>query len=99
MAEPFNPDALRESAIEYARGALEAHRAENYRRAAVEAGTALEHLAKAALASRTPALVADLRHETSAAMIAWLLKVDGAKPPARPRSIGLWEALLTPGRS
>jgi hypothetical protein len=92
MAELFSPEAFYESAHEFARTALEAHHAENYRRVALDAGTALEHLAKAALARRSPALLAELRND-SAPMIAWLLRVDGAKPPARIRTIGLFEAL------
>lgn len=93
MAELFSPDTFCDSALDFARTALEAHHAENYRRVALEAGTALEHLAKAALARRSRALLAELKNDSSAAMIAWLLRVDGAKPPPRIRTIGLWEAL------
>jgi hypothetical protein len=64
-----------------------------YRRVALDAGTALEHLAKAALARRSPALLVELRNDSSVAMLGWLLRVDGAKPPARLRTIGLREAL------
>ena len=93
MAELFSPDTFCDSALDFARTAPEAHHAENYRRVALEAGTALEHLAKAAQARRSRALLAELKNDSSAAMIAWLLRVDGAKPPPRIRTIGLWEAL------
>jgi hypothetical protein len=94
MPDSFSIEAFYDSALQFARTALEAHHNEDYRRVALDAGTALEHLAKAALASRSLALLADLRHESSVASLAWLLKVKDAKPPARIRSISLWEALL-----
>jgi len=93
MAELFSPESFYDGALDFARTALEAHHDENYRRVALDAGTALEHLAKAALARRSPALLAELKNDSSGTLLAWFLRIDGAKTPARVRTIGLWEAL------
>ena len=62
MPTRFSPDAFYRGAREFARSALEAHHAGNHRRVALDAGTAVEHLAKACLARRSRALLAELRN-------------------------------------
>jgi len=95
MAEAFSVNGFYDSARDFARTALEAHHAENYRRVALDAGTALEHLAKACLVNRSPALlVADLKNLSAVNTLAWLLRVNGAKPVLRVRTVGLWDALV-----
>jgi hypothetical protein len=65
MADPFSADAFYQSACDFALSALEAHHAGNYRHVPLDAGTALEHLAKASLARRSPALLAELKNDSS----------------------------------
>lgn len=93
MVSSFNPESFYESAREFARTALEAHHAGNYRRVPLDAGTALEHLAKACLARRSPALLAELKGESSVSSLVWLLGIEGAKVAAKVRTVGLWDAL------
>ena len=93
MSDPFSTEAFCESAREFARSALEAHHAGNHRRVPIDAGTALEHLAKACLADRSPALLAEMKGEGSVASRVGLLRIQGAGPPAVIRTIGLTEAL------
>ena len=49
MADPFSSDAFYGGARDFALSALEAHQAGKNRRVPLDAGTALEHLAKACL--------------------------------------------------
>lgn len=56
---------LRHPRLEFALSSLEAHHADSQLRVPLDAGTALEHLAKASLALRSPALLAELKGETS----------------------------------
>ena len=93
MVSSFNPESFYESAREFARTALEAHHVGNYRRVPLDAGTALEHLAKACLARRSPALLAELKGESSVPSLIWLLGIEGAKAAAKVRTVGLWDAL------
>lgn len=93
MVSSFNPESFYQSARGFARTALEAHHAGNYRRVPLDAGTALEHLAKACLARRSPALLAELKGESSVPSLVWLLGIEGAKVAAKVRTIGLWDAL------
>jgi hypothetical protein len=93
MADPFTPDAFYASAREFALSALEAHHAGNHRRVPLDAGTALEHLAKACLARRSRALLAELRNESSVNSVITLLGIEGAGAPAKVRIVGLSEAL------
>jgi hypothetical protein len=91
------------SARSFARTALDAHSLPDARRAAMDAGTALEHLIKACLAKRSPVLLLDL-HEKN-----WepLLVVLGQLPASAriPHSISLstaitrFRALVTSGPS
>jgi hypothetical protein len=93
MADPFSPDAFYASAQDFALSALEAHHAGNHRRVPLDAGTALEHLAKACLARRSPALLADLKGGSPIGSLIGLLRIDGAATPAKIRTVGMPEAL------
>jgi hypothetical protein len=93
MADPFSPDAFYQSARDFALSALEAHHAGNYRRVPLDAGTALEHLAKASLARRSPALLAELKNDSSIHSVITLLRIEGAGSPASVRTVGLAQAL------
>ena len=93
MADPFSPDAFYQSACDFALSALEAHHAGNYRRVPLDAGTALEHLAKASLARRSPALLAELKNDSSIHSVITLLGIEGAGSPASVRTVGLAQAL------
>jgi hypothetical protein len=83
-------DSLVESASGFAQGALQAH-GQDPRRVALEAGTALEHLAKAALAHRSPVLLAEIQRGN----FADLLQLLGfPRSDIRPlRTVGLRGAL------
>ena len=94
MVAPLPPDAFCESAREFAETALAAHHARKYRRVAIDAGTALEHLAKACLAKRSPGLLAEMKDEASYHSLSRLLGITGGKTSPRPlRTVGLWNAL------
>jgi hypothetical protein len=97
MADPFSPDAFYGSARDFALSALEAHHTGNHRRVPLDAGTALEHLAKACLAQRSPALLAELKSETSVNSLIGLLRIEGAAVPAKIRTVGLSGALTRAG--
>lgn len=95
MAEPFRPfslDGNYDDAADSARAALQAHRRTDYPGFGLAAAAALEHLARACLISRSPALIASMK-DGSAETAAWLLGVDGAKLPRKVRTIGPFEAL------
>jgi len=93
MAAPFSSDAFYASAREFARHALEAHHAADHQRVPLDAGTALEHLAKACLAKRSTALLAELKNESSIYSVIGLLGIVGANVPASIRTVGLAGAL------
>jgi len=94
MADPFSPDAFYESARGFALSALEAHHVGNHRRVPLDAGTALEHLAKACLAQRSPVLLAELKGDSSINSVIGLLRIEGdTVPSAKIRTVGLYEAL------
>jgi hypothetical protein len=97
MADPFSPDAFCGSAREFALSALQAHHAGNHRRVPLDAGTALEHLAKACLARRSPALLAEMKNESSIYSLIGLLRIEGASGPAKIRTVGLSSALARAG--
>jgi hypothetical protein len=97
MADPFSPDTFYTGAREFALSALEAHHAGNRRRVPLDAGTALEHLAKACLARRSPALLAELKGNSSINSLIGLLRIEGASVPASLRTVGLSEALTRVG--
>ena len=92
MINSLTPDSFYESAREFAQDALQAHHQRKYRHVALHAGTALEHLAKACLAKRSPGLLTELRSGKFDSLL-WLLEIPGAKPPAQLRTVGLREAL------
>jgi hypothetical protein len=93
MVDPFTSDTFYTSAREFALCALESHYAGNHRRVPLFAGTAVEHLAKACLAKRSPALLLDLRRDSSFSWLVALLRVEGAGAAAGIRTVGLSEAL------
>jgi hypothetical protein len=90
---PYSSGSFIESAREFASAALDAHVTGNFRRVALEAGTALEHLAKACLASRSPGLLTELRNENNFSSLLALLGVTGMKDPALVRTVSLRDAL------
>lgn len=59
----------------------------------LDAGTALEHLMKAALANRSPALLIDLRGEANFRSLLRLLDVPEAPQAGQLRTVGLRDAL------
>jgi hypothetical protein len=93
MAAQFTPDAFYESAHEFAGTALRAHHARQYRRAALDAGMVLEHLAKACLARRSPALLTELKDERSFSSLLSLLGFSGGKSLQEVRTVSLRNAL------
>ncbi|MHB1166474.1 MAG: hypothetical protein ACYC3K_14800 [Candidatus Nanopelagicales bacterium] len=82
MVKVPTSDMLLQSARGFARSAIASHHDGDPARVALYAGTALEHLAKACLASRAPALMLDLREEKQ-----WL---------ALPHALGLAEGPTPP---
>jgi hypothetical protein len=85
-------DGLYVSAVSFAQSALEAHHRGDHQRVALDAGTALEHLTKACLAKRSPALLAEMK--TGPNNWASLVLLSGF-PEGRPkqlRTVGLREA-------
>jgi len=93
MVVPLTPDALWTAAREFAQTALEAHHARKYRRVAIDSGTALEYLAKACLATRSPALLTELKSEANFPSLLWLLGIAERRAPRRLRTVGLRDAL------
>jgi hypothetical protein len=88
----LSPEVLYDSAIGFARTALDAYHSDDPRRLAIDAGTALEHLAKASLASRSPALLVELRSEGNWHSLLQLLGFpQGSSKPLR--TVGLREVL------
>lgn len=99
MGDPFSSQAFYESARDFALSALEAHHAGKNRRVPLDAGTALEHLAKACLADKSPALLAELKGESGINSVMGLLRIKGTAVPAtKIRTVGLTEALARAGR-
>lgn len=97
MADPFSAVAFYASARHFALSAMEAHPAGDRRRVPIDAGTALEHLAKASLARRSPALLAELKGESGFRSVTALLGITGSDPSAV-RTVGLTGALDRAGR-
>jgi DNA-binding Lrp family transcriptional regulator len=99
MVVPFTPDSFHDGAREFAQTALEAHHARKYRRVAIDAGTALEYLAKACLAARSPALLMELKSEANFPHLLELLGISeglgisGGKARRRLRTVSLRGAL------
>ena len=93
MTKLPTPDALYDSARDFASTALTAHQAGKHHRVAVDAATALEHLMKACLAKRSPAFLVELRNsDDNWATLVGLLGFPEADPK-RLRTVGLREAL------
>jgi hypothetical protein len=90
---PLTVDGFIESAREFAFEALDAYIARRFRRVALDAGTALEHLAKACLASRSPALLTELRNEGNFVSLLGLLGMARGTGPTYLRTVSLRDAL------
>ena len=93
MADLISVDMFRESARAFAESALRAHHAGDSQRVALDAGMALEHLAKACLCSRSPALLVDLRGDQNFVHLLRLLQIPEGKSPRPLRTVGLRGAL------
>lgn len=91
LADPFSPEAFYTSAHDLAHRALEAHNAGDYRCVPLFAGTAIEHLAKACLAQRSPALLAEMRRDSNIRSLIALLRLESAEAPVTIRTVGLRE--------
>lgn len=85
---PLTPDAFYGRARDFAQTALVAHHAREHARVALDAGTAIEHLAKACLATRSPALLVDLRGEGNFTSLLRLLGISEGTP-RQLRTVGL----------
>ena len=85
MGDLFSADAFYASAQQFAVSALEAHHAGNHR-VPLDAGAALELLAKASLARRSPALLAELKGESSFRSVAGVLGFAAVIPPQSAQS-------------
>ena len=94
MAVDLSPEAFYESARSFAETALQAHHARDYRRVALDAGTALEHLLKACLASRSPALLVELKPgKINYHSLLRLLNIPEGGPLRQVRTVSLRDAL------
>jgi len=93
MAADLSVDGFCESAQNFAKSALQAHYTKDYQRVALDAGTALEHLAKAALYGRSPALLSELRGEGSFPHLLRLLDISKDKASQPLRTVSLRNAL------
>ena len=73
---------------------MQAHHARDHRRVALDAATALEHLLKACLAWRSPALLVELKPgDVNYYSLLQLLKIPEGGPPRRVRTVSLRDAL------
>jgi hypothetical protein len=86
-------DELYASAARFAQSALDAHHRRDHQRVALDAGTALEHLTKACLAKRSPALLAELKTGPNNWPSLLLLCGYPEGKPRQLRTVGLREAL------
>jgi hypothetical protein len=99
VTDPLSPGAFYESARDFAQRALQAHHTRDFRRVALEAGTALEHLAKACLSRRSPALLVELRRgEGSFESLLRLLEIPGGVRLQDVRTVSLRDALHRVGK-
>jgi hypothetical protein len=94
MADPLSRDAFYQSARDCAQRALQAHHARESHRVALEAGTTLEHLAKACLVRRSPALLIELgKGEGSFGSLLRLLEIPEGVSLRELRTVSLRGAL------
>ena len=80
------------SAAKFAQSALDAHHKGDHQRFAMDAGIALEHLTKACLASRSPALLAELKPGPNSWPSLLLLCGLPEGKPKQVRTVGLRDA-------
>ena len=90
---PLTVDGFIDSAREFASEALDAYIARRFRRVALDAGTALEHLGKACLVSRSPALLTELRNESNFVSLLGLLGMTSGTGSTYLRTVTLRDAL------
>jgi hypothetical protein len=93
MVPALTPDHFYASASDFGQTALQARHSGQAQRLAVDAATCLEHLAKACLAKRSPALLTELRNESNFASLLRLLDIEAGPPPRQLRTVGLRDAL------
>ena len=93
MVFPPTADDLCDSAQRLARSSIEAHVYGKHHLVALYAGTSLEHLAKACLTRRSPALIGELRGEDSFRSLLLLLGITSSSTPSPLRTVGLRGAL------
>lgn len=93
MVLALTPDHFYASASHFGQTALQARHSGQAQRLAVDAATCLEHLAKACLAKRSPALLTELRGESNFASLLRLLGIEAGPPPRHLRTVGLRDAL------
>lgn len=93
MAFPPSADDLCDSAKEFARNSIDAHVYRKHHLVALYAGTSLEHLTKACLTRRSPALIVELRGEDSFRPLLLLLEITAGSTPLSLRTVGLRGAL------
>lgn len=93
MALPPTVNDLYDSAQRLARSSIEAHVYSKHHLVALYAGTSLEHLAKACLTRRSPALIGELRGEDSFRSLLLLLGISSSRTPVPLRTVGLRGAL------
>jgi hypothetical protein len=86
-------DELYSSARKFAQSALEAHHKDDHQRVAVDAGTALEHLTKACLANRSPAMLTELKPNNWPSLLI-LCGFPEDRPRQQLRTVGLRDARL-----
>src|ERR1700747_2899783 len=93
MASSPTVDDFYRTACEFARSSLDAHVRQKHHLVALYAGTSLEHLAKACLAKRSPALITELRNEDSFRSLLLLVGVTAVSTSPKLRTVGLRGAL------
>lgn len=93
MVLALTPDHFYASASDFGQTALQARHSGQAQRLAVDAATCLEHLAKACLAKRSPALLTELKNESNFASLLRLLDIQAGPPPRQLRTVGLRDAL------
>jgi len=93
VSDDLSADAFCRTAQGFAKGALQAHYIKDYPQVTIAAGTALEHLAKAALVTRSPALLAELRGEDNYVDLLRLLGFSDGSARRPLHTVGLRGAL------
>ena len=93
MSDDLSADAFCRTAQRFAMGALQAHYIKDFPQVTIAAGTALEHIAKAALITRSLALLAELRGEDNYVDLLRLLGLSDGSAGRPLHTVGLRGAL------